>query len=151
MEYPPFMDRSIDRDKLCFCCGADNKHGLHLAITYPEKGAAETSLDVPEWFSGWKEMTHGGFLATLLDEIMAHACVGVSQKAVTAEITVRFQKAVETGSHIRAVGKVEEARGRVLITRGWIYDAEGTVAAEATARFIATSRISRSSAPASSS
>ena len=151
LEYPPFMDRSIDRDELCFCCGTDNRRGLHLAITYPEKGAAETSLHVPEWFSGWKEITHGGLLATLLDEIMAHACVGVSQMAVTAEITVRFQKAVETGSHIRAVGKVEEARGRVLITRGWIYDAEGTVAAEATARFIATSRISQSSEPASSS
>jgi uncharacterized protein (TIGR00369 family) len=123
---------------MCFCCGADNERGLRLAITYPEKGAAETSLTVPEWFSGWKNMTHGGLLATLLDEIMAHACVGVAQKAVTAEISVRFQKAVQTGSVIRAVGKVEEARGRVLMTRGWIYDAEGTVAAEATARFVAT-------------
>jgi uncharacterized protein (TIGR00369 family) len=94
-------------------------------------------------------MTHGGLLATVLDEIMAHACVGVAQKAVTAEITVRYLKAVETGSAIRAVGKVEEARGRVLLTRGWIYDADGTVAAEATARFIATTRISRSSAQGS--
>ena len=70
-------------------------------------------------------MTHGGFLATILDEIMAHACVGISQRAVTAEMTVRFQKTVEIGSRIRAVGKVEEARGRVLNTRGWIYDEEG--------------------------
>jgi uncharacterized protein (TIGR00369 family) len=143
------MDATIDRDKLCFCCGADNERGLHLAISYPEKGAAESTLEVPTWFSGWKNMTHGGLLATLLDEIMAHACIGVSQSAVTAEITVRYQKAVQTGSTIRIVGKVEEARGRVLTTRGWIYDAEGTVAAEATARFIATARISRSSPPES--
>ncbi len=139
------MDATIDRDKLCFCCGADNERGLHLAIAYPDKGVAETSLEVPRWFSGWKHVTHGGLLATLLDEIMAHACVSMDQRAVTAEITVRFQKVVETGSTIRAVGKVEEARGRVLLTRGWIYDADGAVAAEATARFLAATRLSRSS------
>ena len=92
------MDRPIDRDSLCFCCGLDNDRGLHLAITYPEKGTAETSLEVPAWFTGWKNMTHGGLLATLLDEIMAHACVGMARRAVTAEMTVRYQKAVETGS-----------------------------------------------------
>ena len=97
LEYPPFMDRSINRDKLCFCCGADNKRGLHLAITYPEKGA-ERRASMCRVVLRMEEMTHGGLLATLLDEIMAHACVGVSQKAVTAEITVRFQKAVETGA-----------------------------------------------------
>jgi uncharacterized protein (TIGR00369 family) len=140
------MDRPIDRDSLCFCCGADNERGLHLSISYPEKGTAETSLEAPSWFTGWKSMTHGGLLATLLDEIMAHACVGMAQRAVTAEITVRFQKAVETGALIRARGKVEEARGRVLSTRGWLYDAEGALVAEATARFLATTRISRTSA-----
>jgi len=137
------MDRPIDRDSLCFCCGTDNERGLHLSITYPEKGAAETSLEVPPWFTGWKNMTHGGLLATLLDEIMAHACVGMAQRAVTAEITVRYQKAVETGAQIRARGKVEEARGRVLLTHGWLYDAAGTVVAEATGRFIATTRVAK--------
>jgi uncharacterized protein (TIGR00369 family) len=139
------MDGSVERDGQCFCCGADNAKGLHLTIIYPEKGTAETTLAIPRYFSGWKKMTHGGFLATILDEIMAHACVGISQRAVTAEMTVRYQKTVAIGSRIRAVGKVQEARGRVLNTRGWIYDEEGTVAAEATARFIATTHISRSS------
>ncbi len=144
------MTKASDRDSHCFCCGVDNERGLHLAIAYPEKGAAETSLEVPAWFAGWKSVTHGGLLATLLDEIMAHACYGMAQKAVTAEITVRYQKVVETGSRIRALGKVEGARGRVLVTRGWLYDAEGSVVAEATARFIATTRISKSSGPESS-
>ncbi|MGO9308904.1 MAG: PaaI family thioesterase [Spirochaetia bacterium] len=137
------MDRPVTRDSLCFCCGADNERGLHLSVSYPEKGTAETSLDVPTWFSGWKNMTHGGLLATLLDEIMAHACLGMAQRAVTAEITVRFQKAVETGARISARGKVEEARGRVLSTHGWIYDGEGSLLAEASARFLATTRISK--------
>jgi uncharacterized protein (TIGR00369 family) len=135
------MDPVIDRDSLCFCCGTDNERGLHLEISYPEKGAAETSLEVPSWFTGWKSMTHGGFLATVLDEIMAHACVGMAQRAVTAEMTVRFQKAVQTGSRLTARGKVEEARGRVLSTHGWLYDAEGSIVAEATARFLATTRV----------
>jgi len=135
---------AIDRDSLCFCCGADNERGLHLKISYPETGAAETSLDVPSWFTGWKSMTHGGFLATVLDEIMAHACVGMAQRAVTAEMTVRYQKAVQTGSRLMARGKVEEARGRVLSTHGWLYDAEGSIVAEATARFLATTRIASS-------
>ena len=140
------MGTTIERDNSCFCCGAANERGLHLAISYPEKGTAETSLEVPEWFSGWKNMTHGGLLATVLDEIMAHACVGMSQTAVTAEITVRYQKAVQTGSRIRAVGKVAEAKGRILVTQGWIYDSDGAVAAEANARFIVKSAAARSSA-----
>jgi uncharacterized protein (TIGR00369 family) len=145
--YLSAMSGAIERDNSCFCCGRDNERGLHLSISYPEKGTAETSLEVPEWFSGWKSMTHGGLLATLLDEIMAHACVGMSRTAVTAEITVRYQKAVQTGSRVRAVGKVDEAKGRILVTRGWIYGADGAVAAEATARFIVKPQAARTSAP----
>lgn len=141
------MDRPIDRDSLCFCCGTDNERGLHMSISYPEKGTAEASLEVPAWFTGWKSMTHGGFLATVLDEIMAHACVGLSLRAVTAEMTVRYQKAVETGTRITARGKVEEARGRVLSTRGWLYDPEGSVVAEAKGRFVAETRVSSGAFP----
>ena len=126
---------------MCFCCGADNERGLRLSITYPEKGTAETTLDIPGWFTGWRNMTHGGLLATLLDEIMAHACVAVARQAVTAEITVRFQKPVEAGARIRALGKVEESRGRILRTRGWLYDGDGALVAEGSARFVAPSRV----------
>jgi uncharacterized protein (TIGR00369 family) len=131
------MDPLIERDHLCFCCGSDNDRGLRLSITYPEKGTAETGLDIPSWFTGWRNMTHGGLLATVLDEIMAHACLAIARQSVTAEITVRFQKPVEAGAHIRALGKVEESRGRILRTRGWIYDSQGVLVAEGSARFIA--------------
>ncbi len=137
----------VERDHLCFCCGSDNERGLKLSITYPEKGAAETSLAVPTWFTGWRNMTHGGLLATLLDEIMAHACVGIAKHAVTAEITVRFHKPVETGASIRALGRVEESRGRLLLTKGWLYDAEGILVAEGSARFVTAGKPSAGKAP----
>ena len=130
------MDTPIERDNRCFCCGKDNERGLHLSIAYPEKGHAETSLEVPLWCAGWRELTHGGFLSMILDEVMAHACVALERTAVTAEMTTRFLKPVATGSRIRAMAKVEESRGRILKTRGWIYDTDGNVAAEGSARFL---------------
>jgi uncharacterized protein (TIGR00369 family) len=133
----------IQRDTLCFCCGADNERGLHLAITYPGTGTAETTLVVPEWFSGWRGVTHGGFLSTVLDEIMAHACIGLgtgTASAVTAEMNVRFLLPVATGSSITARGKVVEVKGRVIRTEGCILGPGGQKAAAATARFVAAGR-----------
>jgi uncharacterized protein (TIGR00369 family) len=133
----------IQRDNFCFCCGLDNEKGLHLSFTYPEPGSAETTLVVPDWFSGWRGVTHGGFLSTILDEIMAHAYIGLAgpaDAAVTAEMTVRFLKPVPTGSRIRATGRVIERKGRVIRTEGHLVGEDGQNAAEAKARFIATGK-----------
>lgn len=139
------MEQEIENDSGCFCCGTRNERGLHLEFMYPASGEAEASLVVPVYFSGWKQMTHGGFLSMLLDEAMAHACIHVADSptdrtAVTAEMTVRFRKPVETGTRVRIAGKVNGTKGRILSTQGWVYDDGGTVAAEATARFLLTSQ-----------
>jgi len=133
----------IQRDTLCFCCGTDNDRGLHLAITYPEPGTAETTLVVPDWFSGWRGVTHGGLLSTILDEIMAHACIGLgagTASAVTADMNVRFLLPVATGSSITARGKVVQVKGRIIRTEGVILDPQGEKAAEASARFVAAGK-----------
>jgi acyl-coenzyme A thioesterase PaaI-like protein len=130
------MELTIERDSHCFCCGKDNEKGLHLTFLYPERGSAETSLEVPEYFQGWRKVTHGGFISTVLDEVMAHSCIGIAKTAVTAEITVKFKKPLETLSRIKIVGKVVGEKGRVLHTKGWVYDVSDSVIAEADARFV---------------
>jgi uncharacterized protein (TIGR00369 family) len=130
------MALPVENDRHCFCCGPDNEHGLHLAIAYPKPGTAEAELLVDPRFAGWKGITHGGLLSTVLDELMAHACISAGAKAVTAEMTTRFLKAVPVGSRVKITGAVAAERGRVLTTEGRLYDAEGALAAEATARFI---------------
>jgi acyl-coenzyme A thioesterase PaaI-like protein len=129
----------IERDNFCFCCGADNENSLHLVITYPEPGCAETTLVGPDWFSGWRGVTNEGFLSTVLDEIMAHACIsigGPTEAAVTAEMMLRFLRPVQTGSRIRAAGRVTEVKGRIIRTEGRLLAASGGTAAESSARFV---------------
>ena len=130
------MEPSIERDSQCFCCGKGNEQGLHLVFAYPKEGEAEASLVVPGHFSGWKGITHGGFLSMLLDEAMAHSCLGIAESAVTAEMTVRCKKPVATGSRVRIFGKAEEVRGRVITTSARILDEDGASCAEASARFL---------------
>ncbi|MDP3177616.1 MAG: PaaI family thioesterase [Spirochaetaceae bacterium] len=131
------MDRDTESDAQCFCCGERNEQGLHIAFDH-RQAEAEASFEIPSYFSGWKGIAHGGVLSMLLDEVMAHACLGLAESAVTAEMTVRFVKPVATGTRVRLVGKVAETRGRILSTLGWIYDETGAEAAHATARFIAS-------------
>jgi acyl-coenzyme A thioesterase PaaI-like protein len=64
----------------------------------------------------------------------------MAEAAVTGEITVRFLKPVETGTRVRAVGRVEQSTGRILHTRGWIFDSSGATAAEGTAKFLKVER-----------
>jgi uncharacterized protein (TIGR00369 family) len=126
----------VRRDNRCFVCGQDNPHGLRLLFAYPEPGRAETDLVIPERFSGWERLTHGGLLATLLDEAMAHACISGAGNAVTVELTVRFLKPVEVGQSVRVSGRVREVKGRVVETEGEILDQQGQAAARGRARFL---------------
>jgi len=142
------MEPTTERDGLCFCCGKDNPRGIHLEFEYPSPGEATSSLLVPDWFAGWKGITHGGFLSMLLDEVMAHACLGLvggivagsdeAPGAVTGDITVRFKKPVPTGSRVRIQAKVAEVKGRMLLTEGRVELEGGVIAAEGTARFVRT-------------
>lgn len=128
------------RDDLCFACGKDNDKGLHLQISYPAPGQAESSLTVPAHFSGWRGITHGGFLSLVLDELMAHACIGTAPSAVTADMSVRFLKPVPVGTRITVRGTLLEVKGRVMNVEGRVTDEAGGIAAEATARFVKTGR-----------
>ena len=43
---------------------------------------------------------HGGLLAMVLDETMAHACVSKGLKGFTGEISVRFRQRVRVGTAV---------------------------------------------------
>jgi uncharacterized protein (TIGR00369 family) len=130
------MGQEIVNDDHCFCCGKQNSRGLGLHFRYPEKGRAETECIIPEYFTGWKRITHGGFLAMLLDETMAHSCLSEALSGVTVDIRVRYLKPVEVGERIRVVGRISQAKSRILETEASVYDAAGDTVATANGRFL---------------
>jgi uncharacterized protein (TIGR00369 family) len=130
------MNKEVIRDDNCFCCGKQNSWGLKLEFQYPEEGKAETACIIPEYFSGWKKMTHGGFLAMLLDETMAHSCISQAINGVTVDIQVRYLKPVEVGQPIRVTGRVARVKSRMVETEGEVWDEAGEVIARGSARFM---------------
>ena len=131
-------NNNIRNDQHCFCCGKDNDKGLKLKFEYPVEGTAKTSLKVPNYFTGWENLTHGGLISMLLDETMAHACISSKLIGVTAELTVRFKKPLPVDTEIFVKGRMTDNKGRIALTAGEITDAEGIIYATAKARFIST-------------
>ena len=103
---------NIVDDHFCFACGHANPDGLRLKFEYPEPGRCRAEFVPARKFQGWRDILHGGIIATLLDEGFAHALGGADRgtgtSAVTAEMTVRYKKPAAIG------GK--------LILEGWIVD-----------------------------
>jgi len=105
----------IEDDRYCFVCGTHNDIGLHADITTGQDNTAYTKLVIPKNFQGWQDIVHGGIISTLLDEVSIYACRNISQKGVTAEITVKFKKPVPTETEIELRSKVVEIKRRLLL------------------------------------
>ena len=82
-------------------------------------------------------MLHGGIVATLLDEAMAHAAIAAGVRAVTGRLEIRFRKAAPIDRVLIAEGRVEGRRGKLLTLRATVSDDAGTLYADGVGRFIA--------------
>lgn len=131
------MEKLPENDHYCYCCGDRNERGLHLKFTYPEEGSAFTETKIPGYYTGWKSVVHGGYLAMLLDETMAHACVSLGKSAFTAEITVRYHKPAKVGDIIHVHAKVDKQRSKIIDTSARIFNSDDVLIAESKARFMA--------------
>jgi acyl-coenzyme A thioesterase PaaI-like protein len=127
---------ALQDDQRCFACGPQNPHGLQMRFDY-EGDTARCRVVPKTYFAGWTDILHGGIVATLLDEAMAHAALAAGVRAVTARLEVRFRKAVPVGPTLVLEGKVVGRRGKLLETVATLSGEDGTLYAEGSSRFIA--------------
>jgi acyl-coenzyme A thioesterase PaaI-like protein len=121
----------------CFACGSLNEHGLGLVL-HVEPGRSWTELELESRFEGWSGIAHGGIVATILDEVMAWALVGEENWGLTARMAVDFRRPVPLGRQLRAEGRIERTRRRLVETAGQLVDrVSGEVLATATATYVA--------------
>jgi len=127
-------------DRFCFACGDRNPDGLRIKFEYPEPGRCRAVLRLDRRFQGWRDILHGGIVATILDEGFAHACgsadPGAGETAVTAEMTVRFKKPVGIGRTVVLEGRVTGTKGRLVTCASTLADETGAVLAEAAGKLI---------------
>ncbi|MEJ2698570.1 MAG: PaaI family thioesterase [Desulfuromonadales bacterium] len=99
----------------CFVCGTDNPDGMKAPFEVNrEDRTSHCRMVIPGRFQGWRDVIHGGILATLLDEACVHACRTVGPFPVTAEMTVKFRRPVMAGTEIVVRGGVTGQRRRLI-------------------------------------
>jgi len=131
-------ERKKEDTHYCFGCGKENPIGLKLQFHW--EGELLTGEFIPlDEHQGYPGMTHGGIIATLLDEVMANALFSKGIFVVTAEMNVRYIHKVPTGKKLRLCSRLLNHHKRLYEVEGWIEDGEGKVLARGQAKMLSIS------------
>src|SRR5262249_54092282 len=101
----PELPEPVD-DGRCIACGPDSVFGLKMTFERLADDSVESRVVVPQGYQGWQGVVHGGAVAMLLDEAMAYAAAAAGVLGVTAELKMRFRKAVPVGEPLLVRGSV---------------------------------------------
>jgi len=122
----------------CFACGQNNPDGMRLKFTLDE--ARQTFVcrfRLPKRYTGPPGHSHGGIIATILDEAMGKVNKLRHVVALTREITVDYLKPVPLCKPLRVESHEVSVHGRQHINMAKILNEEGEVLASSRGIFIA--------------
>lgn len=124
--------------RMCMVCGVENDAGLHARFFELEDGELAGVFTPREQHQGYPGRLHGGIASTILDETIGRAINTSDSTAwgVTIELTVRYRKPVPLDGDIVAHGRITKDSGRIFEGSGEILLEDGSVAVEATGRYL---------------
>ena len=89
---------------------------LEMKLIHVEPGNAILSMPIdPAKHTNLYNVAHGGALASLADTAMGVACASLGRRVVTLELNMNFIKAPDSGTVIRACGRVLHNGGHTLV------------------------------------
>ena len=124
---------------MCFVCGESNPAGVHVRFYEQEDGSVLSRFTGLEQHQGYPGRMHGGVITAILDETIGRAIMvrhGEAIWGVTAELNLRFRKPVPLGVELTAVGRIVSENSRLFEGRGELLLPDGSVAVEATGKFV---------------
>lgn len=120
----------------CFGCSPRNDKGLQLQLWYTEKGC-KSYYTISKEFCGFKGITHGGIVATLLDEVAAWTIITHLFKiGVTLQANVRYLEPVRTDEEVIIEGEIIENNEERVTVMTKILSKNGSVLAEAESKWL---------------
>ena len=125
-----FME--YDNDQMCFVCGKRNGDGLQLDFELVGEGGIRTEFTPPKRYQGWKDIVHGGIIATILDEVMVNAAYLRKIVAVSAKLEIKLRRPAAVGERLIFRGRIVRQSAKTLNVKAWAEQENGDVVAEAT-------------------
>ena len=124
--------------KNCMVCGLDNDFGLKAAFYELEDKSVGALFTYKPEHQSYPGRTHGGMISALLDEVMGRALWSFEPDvfACTTTLNVSFRKAVPFGVPLKARGIIVSNSKLFYSAKGFIYDQNDNLLAEATAKYI---------------
>ena len=117
----------------CFGCGPNNEHGLRMKF-YGNDKMVYSEIILPEYMTGWKNITHGGILSTILDECMGRCAMLLLRKfPFTKSMTIDYHKPVMAGEKLRVESEIkEQISDREVLVLGRVLNAKGELSTSST-------------------
>ncbi len=122
----------------CFACGKNNAEGMRLKFAYDEEhDRFVCRFRLGKRYTGPPGHTHGGIIATILDEAMGKVNKLRHVVALTSRITVEYLKPVPLNQLLRVESREASVRGKRHINMAEIINEKGEVLARSRGLFIA--------------
>ena len=118
------MSLPLDDDAMCFCCGPKNPIGLKLTFETTADGRMRTIWTPRKEHQGFKDIVHGGLVATVLDEVMVRLLYLLDIHAVTASMETKLIAPLRWGRPYRFEAWIVQERGRAVVTEADAHDVE---------------------------
>jgi acyl-coenzyme A thioesterase PaaI-like protein len=115
--------------------GAANPLSPPMTIQVLDDNSVVSEITMRPIHEGPPGAVHGGWVASLLDQLLGIANTIVNIGGVTAELTVRYRRATPYGVPLTIRARTDSAEGRKIFASGEIL-ADGVVTAEARGVFI---------------
>lgn len=133
LEYATLTGHDIHHD-YCFACGDKNPHSIKTPSTFDEEtGTVSFVFTLRDEHEGAPGHSHGGVLATVLDEAQGVLCHHVGHFVMTDSLSLKYRKAAPLHRPLRVKARVSAVRRRRLYTTG-------SIACEETGEVYVTSR-----------
>src|SRR5438105_10327831 len=116
------------KKNLCFACGKDNPHGMHLKFFLDrERNHFVSHFRLSKRYTGPPGHCHGGIIATILDDAMGKVNKLRHVVALTREMTVEYFKPVPLHKPLLVQGREIEVRGTQHINSAEILNEKGEI------------------------
>jgi len=123
---------------MCFACGKDNADGMQLEFFFDvEAHQAICQFTLGARYQGPPGHSHGGIIATILDEAMGKVNKLRNVLALTKSMNVEYKKPVPLHQTLTVTGREQQVNGREHTNIAEITNEKGEVLARSTGVFVA--------------